>query len=325
MEILRLKHCTGKYNHSISSEMSWGDSGEEEDDDEDDTKEESDNDSNDDDGDNDDNDDDSDHERTESDRDENSNLIQSNEEHEEEEEEYVDEFTNEEDDADNAKEENKEELDDAEELYRDVNVNLWKENIEITDADQGGADQHNVSQESGFEHEEEDAYVTLTTLHDIQKIKGPMQSSSISSEFTEKLLNFENVSPADNEIASLMDTNVRHEEPTTFPTTISLPPPSFNPLPQQATPTPTPTVSEATTLFPALPDFSSVFKFNDRVTNLEKDLSEMKQVDQYTQAISSIPAIVDRYIDNKLGESIQQAIKSHIAKCREEDLADKGG
>ncbi|GJT76607.1 hypothetical protein Tco_1043332 [Tanacetum coccineum] len=258
------------------------------------------------------------------------------------EEEYVDEFTNEEDDADNAKEENKEELDDAEEFYRDVNVNLWKENVEMTDADQGGADQHNVSQESGFEHEEEDAYVTLITLHDIQKTEGPMQSSSISSDFTEKLLNFENVSPADNEIASLMDTNVRHEEPNSqtsslftipitvipeitsaLPTTISPPHPSFNPLPQQAMPTPTPTVSKATTLFPALPDFSFVFKFNDKVTNLEKDLSEMKQVNQYTQAISSIPAIVDRYIDYKLGESIQQAIKSHIVECREEALADK--
>ncbi|GJY61530.1 hypothetical protein Tco_0462187 [Tanacetum coccineum] len=53
--------------------------------------------------------------------------------------------------TDNAKEETEEELDDAEELYRDVNVNLRKEDVEMTDADQGGADQHNVSQESGFE------------------------------------------------------------------------------------------------------------------------------------------------------------------------------
>ncbi|GJY12058.1 hypothetical protein Tco_0381367 [Tanacetum coccineum] len=49
----------------------------------------------------------------------------------------------------------------------------------------------------------------------------------------------------------------------------------------------------------------------------------MKQVNQYAQAISSIPAIVDRYIDNKQGEAIQQAIKSHTAECREEALADK--
>ncbi|GKE40394.1 hypothetical protein Tco_1463799 [Tanacetum coccineum] len=168
----------------------------------------------------------------------------------------------------------------------------------MTDADQGGADQHNVSQESGFEQEEEDAHVTLTAVHDTQKTEGPMQSSSVSSDFTEKLLNFENVSPADNEIASLMDTTIRHEEPSgqtsslytvpvtvipeimsAFTKTIPPPPPSFNPLLQQATPTPTPTASEVTTSFPALLDFASVFRFNDRVTNLERDLSEMKQVD----------------------------------------------
>ncbi|GJS92140.1 hypothetical protein Tco_0774776 [Tanacetum coccineum] len=327
---------------------------EDDDDDEDDTEDESDNDGNDDsddsdgndDDDDDDNngndDDDSDHERTESDRDENPNLNQSNEEHEEEEEEYVDEFTNKEDDADNAKEETEEELDNVEELYKDVNVNLRKEDVEITDADQGGVDQHNVSQESGFEQEEEDAHVTLTTVHDTQKIDGPMQSSSVSSDFTEKLLKFENVSPAHNEIASLMNTTVRHEEPSgqtsslytvlvtvipeimsAFNTTIPPPPPSFNPLLQQATPTPTQTASEVTTSFPTLPDFASVFRFNDRVTNLERDLLEMKQVDQYAQAISSIPAIVDRYIDNKLGEGIQQAIKSHTTECREEALTDK--
>ncbi|GJW90210.1 hypothetical protein Tco_0167763 [Tanacetum coccineum] len=53
-----------------------------------------------------------------------------------------------------------------------------------------------------------------TYLSMTQKTEGPMQSSSVSSDFTEKLLNFKNVSSADNEIASLMDTTVRHEEPS---------------------------------------------------------------------------------------------------------------
>ncbi|GJZ49861.1 hypothetical protein Tco_0604051 [Tanacetum coccineum] len=82
----------------------------------------------------------------------------------------------------------------------------------MTEADQSGADQHNVSQESGLKQEEEDAHVTLTAVHDTQKTEGLMQSSFVLSDFTEKLLNFENVSPADNEIASLMDTTVCHEE-----------------------------------------------------------------------------------------------------------------
>ncbi|GKA07937.1 hypothetical protein Tco_0687268 [Tanacetum coccineum] len=211
---------------------------------------------------------------------------------EEEEEENVDEFTDKEDDANNANEENKEELDDGEELYKDVNVNLRKEDVEMTDVDQSGADQHNVSQESGFEQEEEDAHVILTAVYDIQKTESPMQSSSVSSDFTKKLLNFENISLADNKIASLMDTTVRHEEPSgqtstlftipiiVIPITIPLPPNFFNPLPQQTTPSLTPTASEVTTSFPALPDFSFVFKFNDRVTKLETNLSEMKQVAQ---------------------------------------------
>ncbi|GJS26876.1 retrovirus-related pol polyprotein from transposon TNT 1-94 [Tanacetum coccineum] len=233
-----------KYEFEGNKE-SWGNSGEEDDDDEDDTEDDDYNDGNDDGDDNDDDDDndsndddDNDHERTESDIDENLNLNQSNEEHEEDEEEYVNEFIDKEDDVDNANEENEEELDDAEELYKDVN-------------------------------EEEDAHVTLTTVHDTQTTEGPMQSSSISSDFTEKLLNFENVSPADNEIASLMDTTVHYEEPS----------------------------GQKSTLY-TIPVM-------------------------YAQAISSIPTIVDRYIDNKQREAIQQAIKSHTVECREEALADR--
>ncbi|GKB87376.1 hypothetical protein Tco_0959648 [Tanacetum coccineum] len=272
---------------SESDKESWGDSGEEDDDDEDDIEDDEGNDDDDSDGNDDDDDndgdddddndgnddDDSDQERTESDRDEIPNLNQFNKEHEEEEEEEnVDEFIDKEDDK-----ENEEESDDGEELYKDVNMNLRKEDVEMTDVDQGRVDQHNVTQEFRFEQEEEDAHVTITTVHDSQKTKGSMQSSSISSDFTEKLLNFDNVSPTNNEIASLMDTTVRTEEPS---------------------------------------DFASVFRFNDRVTNVERDLSEMKQVDQYAQAISSIPAIVDRYIDNKLGEAIHKAIQSNNAELR---------
>ncbi|GKB06314.1 hypothetical protein Tco_0834547 [Tanacetum coccineum] len=228
------------------------------------------------------------------------------------------------------------------ELYKYVNVNLGYQDANMTDAGQGGADQQNVSQELGFKHVEEDAHVKLTAVHDTQKTDGTMQSSSVSSNFTDKLLNFKNTSPADNVISSLMDTTVHHKETSSqasslftipimvipevtssFTITIPLPPPFFNPLPQQATPTHTPTASKITTLFFALPDFLSVFKFNDRVTNLEKVLSEMNQVDQYAQTIFSIPAILDRYISNKLGEAIQKAIQLYNVDCIEEAQAEK--
>nr|GEZ79450.1 hypothetical protein [Tanacetum cinerariifolium] len=59
------------------------------------------------------------------------------------------------------------------------------------------------------------------------------------------------------------------------------------------------------------------------VTNLEKDLLEIKQVDQYAQALFFIPAIVDCYFDNKLGEAIQKAIVANNLDCREEAHAEK--
>nr|GEW47047.1 hypothetical protein [Tanacetum cinerariifolium] len=310
---------------SESDKESWGDS-EEEVDDEDDTKDDEENDDSD--ANNDDGNDGND------DRIKILVLNQSSIEYEkeEEEEEKVDdeEKTNEEDD----------EI--TKELYKDVHVNLGNKYANLTDADQGGTGQQNVSQESGFEQVEEDAHVTLTPVLDTQKSDEPVQSSFVSSNFTSKLLNLKNPSLADNEIASLMDTIVYHEEPGSqtsslytvpitavpaitfvFTTTIPLPPPFFNPLSQQVTPTRTLTTYKATTSFPSLLDFSSVFKFNDRVTNLEKVLSEIKQVCKYAQALSSIPTIVDHYINNKLGEAIQKAIVVHNLDCREEAQAEK--
>ncbi|GKD04715.1 hypothetical protein Tco_1179689, partial [Tanacetum coccineum] len=61
------------------------------------------------------------------------------------------------------------------ELFDDVNVNFGNRDADMTDVDQGGADKQNVSQG--------------------------------------KLLNLENHYPTDNEIASLMGTIVRHEDP----------------------------------------------------------------------------------------------------------------
>ncbi|GJV42774.1 hypothetical protein Tco_1421214 [Tanacetum coccineum] len=153
---------------------------------------------------------------------------------------------------------------------------------------------------------EEDAHVTLTLVLDIQKADEPVQTSSVSFDFIRKLLNLENPFLADNEISSLMETSARHARqflklhPVSFTKTFFKKflhtHMFFNPLQQQATPTLTPTTFEATTLFTSLLDFSSVFKFNERVTNLEKDLSEIKQVDQYAQ--SNVLMLLEFHVEN---------------------------
>ncbi|GKA75231.1 hypothetical protein Tco_0781609, partial [Tanacetum coccineum] len=287
---------------SKSEKEPWGDNGEEDEDDENDSEDKSDgnddDDANDDDNqegdDTNDDDEETDSDSTESDRIKIPVLNQSNTEYYEEEEEKIDdeEAMDEEEDDEATKE-----------LYDDVNVNLGNKDTNMTNADQGALEQQNKADE-------------------------PVQSSFVSSDFTSKLLNLENPSPADNEIALLMETSSHHamtvpEITSGFTTTIPPPTPFFNPLPQQETPTPTPTTSEATTSFTSLLDFSFVFKFNESVTNLEKDLSEIKQVDQYAQALSFIPAIVDRYIDNKLGEAINKDIQAHNLDCRQEAQDEK--
>ncbi|GJX71368.1 hypothetical protein Tco_0308539 [Tanacetum coccineum] len=281
---------------------------------------------------NDDNDDDSDDERTESDRDEIPNPNLTIEEQTEEKEEYDNErvhtpedyeLTDEENINDEEKMDEEEDDDVTKDLYKDLNVNLGNKDVEMTDAKQGGAVQSN-------------------------KTEGPMQNYFVSSDFTCKLVNLENVSPADNEIASLMDTTVHREEPSSqtsslytvpimtilvitsiFTTTILPSPPSFNPLSQQITSTPTPTTSETTTSFLAFLNFSSVFKFNDRVTKLETNLLEMKKVDQEkvkTQRPQVLPKVVSDFATpvierNILIEKMEES-KSHLRVDYKRELYD---
>ncbi|GJR84634.1 retrovirus-related pol polyprotein from transposon TNT 1-94 [Tanacetum coccineum] len=174
---------------------------------------------------------DGDNEASDGDEDANPNLNQNDDEEKEDEEEYVRtpdnyEFSNDDEEY--------------EELYKDVNVRLkdlvhkeeGKGDAEMTDA---------AHDEKSYEQVEDDAHVTLTATHVTQKTDG-------------------NVPPADNEVVSMMNAKVCHEELSTqtpslltVPVTVvpktstaaatTVPPtiPSVTPLPQQSTPTPTPT------------------------------------------------------------------------------------
>nr|GEX61219.1 hypothetical protein [Tanacetum cinerariifolium] len=177
------------------------------------------------------------------------------------------------------------------------------------------SEQQNVSQEIIFEQEEEDAHVTLTPVPDAQKPAEPVQSSSVSSDFTSKFLNLENLSLADNEIASLMETLTPHATAIpeiTFGFTITThPPPSFfNPLLQQQTQTITTptfttiTFTNPTVTLPEIPNFASVFKFDQRVFALESKMSELKKTNQFSKVVSSIMGIVDKHLASKMKEAV---------------------
>ncbi|GKE94012.1 hypothetical protein Tco_1578867 [Tanacetum coccineum] len=81
-----------------------------------------------------------------------------------------------------------------------------------------------------------------------------------------------------------------------FSTVIPQSLPSFTFPPQQSTSTPPPP-TEATNLLSTLPDFASVFQFNNRVTTLEKEFAKLKKDPLHTQ----VTALVDDHLDRRLG------------------------
>ncbi|GJU81542.1 hypothetical protein Tco_1283907 [Tanacetum coccineum] len=183
---------------SESENESWGDS---EDDHDDDSKGDNDKANSNDDG----NFNADDNERTDSDDDdENPSFTLKDYDEEEHEEGYESD-----DDYKNMLEE------EDDDLYKDVNVRSLeaehekerKGDEEMTNADQ------NVSQEKSYEQVIEDAHATLTSS---QKTESSKQSSSVSSDFASKFLILENVPPAVDEVASIMNVKSHQEESSTL-------------------------------------------------------------------------------------------------------------
>ncbi|GJR02873.1 hypothetical protein Tco_0525857 [Tanacetum coccineum] len=71
---------------------------------------------------------------------------------------------------------------------------------------------------------------------------------------------------------------------------------SFTPLPLLSTPIPSPT-TEPTNPPSILPDFVSVFQFNNRVITLEKEVAELKMDPLHTY----VTTLVDDHLDTRLG------------------------
>ncbi|GKB62121.1 hypothetical protein Tco_0918307 [Tanacetum coccineum] len=74
-------------------------------------------------------------------------------------------------------------------------------------------------------------------------------------------------------VMTISETATAHAK--TVPPNISM----ITPPPQLTTPFPAPTTVPTTTSIPALPDFSSLFGFDQRVSTLEMELSQLKQAD----------------------------------------------
>ncbi|GJT89532.1 hypothetical protein Tco_1078377 [Tanacetum coccineum] len=223
---------------------------------------------------------------------------------EEEEEEVVKTPSNNSDNENETKITDKIEGDEEEEmdyttsqLYDDVDIRL----NEPVNSDKGFVQEEGTNSEmtniqQGNENLEisqviKNAHVTLSTVP--QKTEVLVTSSSYSSDLAAKFLNFLDIPYTNAKIVSLMDVHVHHEVPSqqtptlftvpvlviseTSPTYSTIIPqliPSFAPRPPQSTPTPPPT-TKATNPPSTLPNFVSVFQFDNRVIALEKEVAEL--------------------------------------------------
>nr|GEX72056.1 reverse transcriptase domain-containing protein [Tanacetum cinerariifolium] len=198
------------------------------------------------------------------------------------------------------RDEGQDEEDEADELYRDVNINLGR-GIQLGDV--------HMTQEV------EDSHVTLTSVNP----NGQQQSSSVSSQFMTSMLNltpdagmesiFETTSQMDVQTQTSM-VHLPMSAPTITHSTIS----TITTTHQAPTP---PTIAPSA-LLQYLPNFGSLFGFDHRLKTLEANFSEFTQTNQFARAVSSILGIVHRYMDHRMNESVKVAVHLQSDRLREE-------
>nr|GEZ09589.1 hypothetical protein [Tanacetum cinerariifolium] len=67
-----------------------------------------------------------------------------------------------------------------------------------------------------------------------------------------------------------------------------------------------------------LPNFGSLFGFDHRLKTLEANFSKFMQTNQFAEAISSIPGIVDKYIDNRMNEAMKVVVQLQSNRLKDE-------
>nr|GEW98090.1 retrovirus-related Pol polyprotein from transposon TNT 1-94 [Tanacetum cinerariifolium] len=167
------------------------------------------------------------------------------------------------------------EEEEADELYKDVDINQGR-GIQLT-------------------QEVEDFHVTLTQVNP----DGQQQSSSVSSQFMTSMLN--PISDAGMEsIFATASTSVAPlpiTAPTMTPSTIS----TITTTSQA----PIPPTSVSSDVIQNLLSFGSLFCFDDRLKTLEANFSEFRQTNPFAEVVSAIPEIVHQYINQQMNEAVR--------------------
>nr|GFC66352.1 hypothetical protein [Tanacetum cinerariifolium] len=170
------------------------------------------------------------------------------------------------------------EEEEADELYRDVNINQGR-GLQVT---------QNI----------EDSHVILTLVHP----DGLQESSSVSL-FMTRMLN------------PISDAGVESIFTTAFSPIVSLqtPTPIMTPSTIATITTssdaPIPPITIPSTILENLPTFNSVFRFDERLRSLETTFSEYRQTNPFVDDVSVILGIVHQYITQQMMKAVREAVQ----------------
>nr|GEV08192.1 hypothetical protein [Tanacetum cinerariifolium] len=186
------------------------------------------------------------------------------------------------------KEERLNEEEEADELYRYVDIN------------QGRGLQVN--------QEVEDSHVTLTLINS----DGQQESSSVSSQFVTNMLN----PTSDAGMESIFTTALTSI--ATLPLTAPTMTPSIVATITTTSQAPIPPTSIPSEVLQNLLTFDSVFRIDDRLRSLEQNFSKVMQTTQFAGAVSAIHGIVQHFMDQRMNEAVQVVIRLQSDRLHEE-------
>nr|GEZ92093.1 hypothetical protein [Tanacetum cinerariifolium] len=185
-----------------------------------------------------------------------------------------------------SEEERMHEEEEADELYRDVDINRGR-----------GLQ---VSQDI------EDSHVTLTPVH-----SDGQQESSLMSSFMTSLLN----PIIDPGIESIFTTGSSSVTPIPLPKyTIN---PSIMTTTTTASQPPIPPTSIPCDIVQTLLTLALVFCFEDRVKSLEVNFSEFMRTNQSPEAVSNISGIVHQYMHQEMTEAVREAVQTQTDRLQD--------
>ncbi|GJV89798.1 hypothetical protein Tco_1533736 [Tanacetum coccineum] len=228
-----------------------------------------------------------DDERTESDDDKSVDLNKIDDEEETQEDEFfhtLDDYIPKYDETHDVDDEEYDRIN--KEMYDDVNVEL--KDVELVNKGKGGDE---MTDADNVELEEVNQEVASAQVQDeaqatttVAPTQVTSSSRSVSSNYGSIFLNLDNISSVETEIISMLDVQVQHEN--------------------------------------TIPESETLSAIHLRVSDLEKEVQELKQVDHSTTLLatikSKVPTAVNEYLGTSLGDALHKVLQRHTVELIKE-------